>query len=72
MARLSAFRRGYGSGTARIPPRRTQVLTQPAMTKQAIARQAEVYRQALSLILAEQRPAYYLIQNRAGIGDADR
>ena len=49
------------------PAEATQVLTQPAMTKQAIARQAEVYRQALSLILAEQRPAYYLIQNRAAL-----
>ncbi len=44
-----------------------QVLTQPALTPHALARQGEVYRQVLSLILAGQRPAYYLIQDRAAL-----
>jgi membrane peptidoglycan carboxypeptidase len=44
-----------------------RVLTGPALTRQAIARQGEVYRQILSLILAGQRPTYYLIQNHAAL-----
>ncbi|HJU18670.1 MAG TPA: transglycosylase domain-containing protein [Stellaceae bacterium] len=44
-----------------------RVLSQPATTPQARARQGEIYRQALSLILAGRRPAYYLIQNRAAL-----
>jgi len=44
-----------------------KVLTQPALTSAAVARQGEIYRQVLSLILAGQRPAYYLIQNRAAL-----
>jgi membrane peptidoglycan carboxypeptidase len=44
-----------------------RVLTQPATTPQAQARQGEVYRQMLSLILAGQRPAYYLVQDRAAL-----
>ena len=48
-------------------PEANQILTQPALRPQAVARQGEVYRQVLSLILAEQRPAYYLIQNRAAL-----
>ncbi len=42
-------------------------LTQPALTRQAVARQGEIYRQILSLILAGQRPTYYLIQNHAAL-----
>ncbi len=49
-------------------PEANLVLAQPALTPQAVARQGEVYRQVLSLILAGQRPAYYLIQNRAALG----
>jgi membrane peptidoglycan carboxypeptidase len=43
------------------------VLTQPAPTAQALARQGEIYRQVLSLILAGQRPAYYLVQDREAL-----
>ncbi|HUB43580.1 MAG TPA: transglycosylase domain-containing protein [Acetobacteraceae bacterium] len=44
-----------------------RVLTQPALSREAIARQGEIYRQILSLILAGQRPAYYLIQNHVAL-----
>lgn len=44
-----------------------RVLTQPADTPAALARQGEVYRQVLGLILAGQRPAYYLIQDHAAL-----
>lgn len=44
-----------------------RVLTEPARTRSAMARQGEVYRQILSLILAGQRPTYYLIQNHAAL-----
>jgi len=44
-----------------------RLLTQPALTRQALVRQGEIYRQILSLILAGQRPAYYLIQNHAAL-----
>lgn len=53
----------YGTDLAEA----NQVLTQPATTTQALARQGSVYRQVLSLILAGQRPAYYLIQNRPAL-----
>jgi membrane peptidoglycan carboxypeptidase len=44
-----------------------RVLTQPPLTREALARQGEVYRQILSLILAGQRPSYYLVQNHAAL-----
>lgn len=44
-----------------------RVLSNPAPTPQALARKGEVYREALSLILAGRRPAYYLVQNRAAL-----
>jgi membrane peptidoglycan carboxypeptidase len=44
-----------------------RVLSEPATTPQALARKGEIYRQALSLILAGRRPAYYLVQNRAAL-----
>lgn len=44
-----------------------RVLTEPALTPAAIARQGAIYRQVLSLILADQRPAYYLMRNRAAL-----
>jgi membrane peptidoglycan carboxypeptidase len=40
-----------------------QALTQPVVT----ARQAIIFRELLSLVLAGQRPAYYLIQDRAAL-----
>ena len=54
-----ALRVWYGTDLAEAD----RVLTQPARTSSALARQAEVYRQVLSLILAGQRPAYYLVQD---------
>jgi membrane peptidoglycan carboxypeptidase len=44
-----------------------RTLTQPPSTPSAQAHQGAIYRQTLSLILAGQRPAYYLIQNRAAL-----
>lgn len=44
-----------------------RVLSDPAPTPQVLARKGEIYREALSLILAGRRPAYYLIQNRAAL-----
>ena len=44
-----------------------RVLTEPALTPATIARQGEIYRQVLSLILAGQRPSYYLTQNHAAL-----
>jgi membrane peptidoglycan carboxypeptidase len=44
-----------------------RALTQPIGTPAALARQGEVYRQVLSLILAGQRPAYYLVQDHAAL-----
>lgn len=53
----------YGTDLAEA----NRVLSEPAMTPQALARKGEIYRQALSLILAGRRPAYYLVQNRAAL-----
>lgn len=44
-----------------------RILTHPALTPTALARQGKIYRQVLSLILAGQRPAYYLLQNRTAL-----
>lgn len=49
----------YGTDSAEA----SKALTQPDVT----ARQGMVYREVLSLILAGQRPAYYLIQNRPAL-----
>jgi membrane peptidoglycan carboxypeptidase len=43
------------------------VLKAPATTPDAVARQGQVYREMLSLLLAGRRPAYYLLQNRAAL-----
>ncbi|HXP72741.1 MAG TPA: transglycosylase domain-containing protein [Stellaceae bacterium] len=40
------------------------VLTAPARTPVELARKAEVYKQVLSLLLAERRPSYYLATDR--------
>jgi membrane peptidoglycan carboxypeptidase len=45
-----------------------RVLTESAPTPAALARKGEIYRQVLSLLLADRRPAYYLVQNRAALG----
>ncbi len=44
-----------------------RVLTESPTTPAALARKGEIYRQALSLILAGRRPAYYLVQNRPAL-----
>ncbi|MBV8457823.1 MAG: transglycosylase domain-containing protein, partial [Acetobacteraceae bacterium] len=49
------------------PVEAARLLTQPVVTGAALTRQGEVYRQVLSLILAGQRPAYYLIENHAAL-----
>jgi membrane peptidoglycan carboxypeptidase len=49
------------------PVEAARVLTQPAVAGATLTRQGEVYRQVLSLILAGQRPAYYLIENHAAL-----
>ena len=53
----------YGTDLAEA----NQVLTQPASTPQEIAHQGEIYRQALSLILAGRRPAYYMVEDHAAL-----
>jgi len=58
-----ALRVWYGTDLAEAD----RVLMQPARTPAALAHQGEVYRQVLSLILAGQRPAYYLIQDHAAL-----
>ena len=40
------------------------ILTSPARTPVELARKAEVYKQVLSLLLAERRPSYYLAADR--------
>ena len=44
-----------------------RALTERAMTPATIARQGEIYREMLSLLLAGRRPTYYLLQNRAAL-----
>jgi membrane peptidoglycan carboxypeptidase len=46
----------YGTNLASA----NHILTAPARTPVELARKAEVYKQALSLLLAERRPSYYL------------
>jgi membrane peptidoglycan carboxypeptidase len=46
----------YGSDYAEV----SQALTSPARSEADLARKARLYKQALSLILAERRPSYYL------------
>jgi membrane peptidoglycan carboxypeptidase len=53
----------YGTDLAEA----NRVLSEPATTPQALARKGVIYRQVLSLILAGQRPAYYLIKDRAAL-----
>ena len=43
------------------------LLAAPATSPAALARQGQVYREMLSLLLAGRRPAYYLLQNRAAL-----
>src|SRR5207248_2767558 len=46
-----------------------RVLTTSPRTRGELARKGEVYRQVLSLILAERRPSYYLLQDRDALGE---
>lgn len=50
----------YGTDAAEA----TRVLAEPAYSPAALQRKAEIYKQVLSLILAERRPSYYLATNR--------
>ncbi len=44
-------------------------LSHPATDAASYRRMAELYKQTLSLMLAERRPSYYLITNRAALND---
>jgi membrane peptidoglycan carboxypeptidase len=46
-----------------------RILTSIPRNKAELARKGEVYRQALSLLLAERRPSYYLITDRDALSD---
>jgi membrane peptidoglycan carboxypeptidase len=46
-----------------------RALTTIPRTRGEMARKGEVYRQVLSLILAERRPSYYLLQDRDALGE---
>ena len=46
-----------------------RVLTTIPRTRGELARKGEVYRQVLSMILAERRPSYYLLQDRDALGE---
>src|SRR4051794_3751844 len=46
-----------------------RVLTTTPRTRGELARKGEVYRQVLSMILAERRPSYYLLQDRDALGE---
>ena len=49
------------------PADASRVLMAPAKTPEQLASKAEVYKQALSLILAQRRPSYYLIADRPAL-----
>ena len=49
-----------------------QVLGAPAPDAALRLEQARIYKQALSLLLAQRRPSYYLLAGRAALGDAHR
>ena len=46
-----------------------RVLTTAPRNKAQLARKGEVYRQVLSLLLAERRPSYYLVTDREALAD---
>ena len=50
----------YGTDYAEV----SRALTSPARSEAELARKAQLYKQALSLILAERRPSYYLAADR--------
>jgi membrane peptidoglycan carboxypeptidase len=45
----------------------SRILSEPTRDSAALARKAGIYRQVLSLLLAQRRPSYYLIANRAAL-----
>lgn len=45
-----------------------RILKDSADTPATLMRQAEIYRQVLSLLLAERRPTYYLLRNHRALG----
>ncbi len=50
------------------PAEAARILASPALDQAQLARKAEVYKQALSLVLAERRPSYYLSTDRLALG----
>lgn len=58
-----AMWRWYGTDLAEAG----RVLSAPAKTPAELARKGEIYRQALSLLLAGRRPAYYLVANHTAL-----
>jgi membrane peptidoglycan carboxypeptidase len=44
-----------------------EILRAPVTSQDGLRRKAEIYKQALSLILAERRPSYYLAQDRGAL-----
>ena len=58
-----ALRAWFGTDLAEA----NRVLNAPAITPDALTRKAEIYRQVLSLLLAERRPTYYLRTNPAAL-----
>jgi len=46
-----------------------RVLSEPAPTAEHLARKAEIYKQMLSLLLAQRRPSYYLAVDRGALAD---
>ena len=49
------------------PAEAGRVLNAPAKDEETLARKAELYKQALSLVLAQRRPSYYLIADRPAL-----
>lgn len=54
----------YGTETEET----ARILNAPAETEAALARKGEIYRQVLSMLLAQRRPSYYLAGNREALG----
>ncbi len=69
MARSSASATGFGPGTAPNCGELVRLLSKEARTPAEQAARAVVYKQALSLMLAQRRPSHYLLQGRDDLGE---
>lgn len=49
------------------PAEAARILASPTHDEEALARKGELYKQALSLVLAQRRPSYYLIADRPAL-----